>query len=136
MKDVFEGDIEGLSKAINWLKYIGVDKDPEGKLDIAHDVNALALANRLAISELMGTSVRCDNKADYHIVATLYYRAGCQPWPWHKGYKRPDLEEPENDCPYYGWEHAGFMKHIWPPAPESIITLRQLIDIVSKRLKD
>jgi len=133
MKDVFEGSDEGVAKAINWLKYIGVDKDPEGKLDIVHDVCALALANRLAIPELRDTAVKCESMADYNIVMSLYFRAGCGRWPWHKGYKDPESDE--HECPYYGWEHAGFMKHIIC-APANVITLKQLMDTVSKHLPE
>lgn len=56
------------------------------------------------------TSVEIRNSKEYGIALAAYVIAGADVWPWHKGYQERDEEECSHHL--YGWERAGFMKHI------------------------
>lgn len=76
------------------------------------------------IEELKETAVRCNTFAEYLTARGLYMLAGANIWPWHKGYKQPAPEEP--NCPYYGWEQCGFLKHIVYVPDSQVISLKEL----------
>lgn len=79
-------------------------------------------------NKLFETAVRCETLADYYIVAGLYIKAGCNVWPWHKGFKEPS--EDKHEAPFYGWEPEGFMKLRFPVTGDKLLTIPQLFNIV------
>jgi hypothetical protein len=76
------------------------------------------------IKKLQHTAVKCENLGQYFTVRGLYMLAGAEIWPWHKGYKQPEMDV--HETPFYGWENSGFMKHIFPVPESLIITIEQL----------
>ena len=63
-----------------------------------------------AENPFFGTSVEVRNAKEYGIALAAYSLAGANVWPWHKGYQERDAEECSHHL--YGWNRAGFMKHI------------------------
>jgi len=124
MKSIFDLSEEGHVKAITFLSMLGVKFDHEDPDKTVEEANARA------IPELFEKVVRCDNYSDYLIVKAMFLKAGAGEWPWHKGYKNPAIDI--HECPYYGWEHAGFMKHIFKPSEVQVISLSELISIVMR----
>jgi len=115
-------DHESCEKALAYLKLLGISPSDDTVDTI------VSLANKMSYPSLLGKAVKCDNHADYLLVKVFFHRAGAPVWPWHKGYKDPDSDI--HECPYYGWEDAGFMKHTFKPSSHDIITLDTLINHV------
>ncbi|MBH14173.1 MAG: hypothetical protein CMF37_14770 [Leeuwenhoekiella sp.] len=124
MNTIFDLSEEGRINAINFLSMLGVKFDHDDTYKVVEEANARA------IPELFEKAVRCESYCDYLIIKAMFLRAGAGEWPWHSGYKNPasDIHE----CPYYGWEHAGFMKHIFKPSEVQVISLGELISIVMR----
>ena len=110
---------ESYTAAVEYLKRLGMTPFDQGV------ENVVSMANEASKPTLQGKSVKCDSVLDYMLVKALFHRAGAPAWPWHKGYKEPDTDI--HECPYYGWEPAGFMKHIFKPGSSEVITLDSLI---------
>ncbi len=93
------------------------------------DNEIVELANKLsAPNKLFGKSVKCLSLADYTLTRFLFMNAGANIWGWHEGFKPP--EKDIHDSPYYGWEPAGFIKHILVPHERDIIELSELNTLV------
>lgn len=83
------------------------------------------------IADLYRTAVRCSTLETYNKVRSLYWQAGVNVWPWHKGFKHPS--DDEHNCPWYGFEYQGFMKHIHTVGECHRLTVNQLEELVNSK---
>ncbi len=98
-----------------------------------YDFRQIDYKSGTAKDDLFETCVRCETFEEYQEVYRLYLEAGCNIWPWHMGFKPYNSEDDEeNDCPYYGWDHCGFLKHIRSTGGREIISLQDLKATVRK----
>jgi hypothetical protein len=98
-----------------------------------YDFKQIDYKSGTARDDLFETCVRCETFEEYQEVYRLYLEAGCNIWPWHTGFKPYDKNDDElNDCPYYGWEHCGFLKHIRSKGSRKELSIHELKAFVRK----